>query len=125
LISGVLILVVTFGGAAWGYEETIVSEDGISVGAVTFHGYVPGPKGYNLITPPDQVYRGRISDGQESRLFLPFNVGPARQFHDVVQSLPTGRRYANLLMVEHPYTRFGITKEEQSQIVPTLIRYQE
>jgi hypothetical protein len=99
-----------------------VSEDGISVGAVTFHGYVPGPKGYNLITLPDQVYRGRISDGQESRLFLPFNVGPARQFHDVVQSLPTGRRYANLLNGGTPVYSFrnhqGRTEPDRTDTNP-------
>ena len=33
----------------------------------------------------------------------------------------TGRLYANQ-MVEHPYMRYGITEEAQSQIVPTLIR---
>ena len=34
---------------------------------------------------------------------------------------PIGRLYANE-MVDHPYTRYGITDEVQSQIVPTLIR---
>jgi hypothetical protein len=34
---------------------------------------------------------------------------------------PTGRLYANQ-MVDHPYTRYGITDEAQSQILPTLIR---
>ena len=101
-----------------------MSQGGISVSAVTLHGYVPRPKGYNLITLPDQVYCDRISDGQERRLLLPFDVGPARQFYDVVVSLPTEQRYANQ-MVEQPYTRFGITKEARSQIVPTLIRCQQ
>ena len=36
-------------------------------------------------------------------------------------SAPTGRLYANQ-MVEHPYARYGITDDVQSQIVPTLIR---
>lgn len=34
---------------------------------------------------------------------------------------PAGRLYVNQ-MVEHPYTRYGITDDAQSQIVPTLIR---
>lgn len=34
---------------------------------------------------------------------------------------PVGRLYANQ-MVDHPYTRYAITDEVQSQIVPTLIR---
>jgi hypothetical protein len=38
---------------------------------------------------------------------------------DVKIPAPTGRLYANQ-MVEKPYTRYGITDEAQSQIVPTL-----
>jgi hypothetical protein len=34
---------------------------------------------------------------------------------------PVGRLYVNE-MVDHPYTRFAVTNEVQSQIVPTLIR---
>ena len=34
---------------------------------------------------------------------------------------PTGRLYANE-MVDKPYTRFGITDDAESHIVPTLIR---
>jgi len=40
---------------------------------------------------------------------------------DVKVAAPTGRLYANQ-MVDHPYTRYGITEDAQSQIVPTLIR---
>jgi len=40
---------------------------------------------------------------------------------DINISAPVGRLYANQ-MVEHPYTRFAVTDEAQSQIVPTLIR---
>ena len=40
---------------------------------------------------------------------------------DVKVPAPTGRLYANQ-MVDHPYTRYGITEDAQSQIVPTLIR---
>ncbi|HXH86611.1 hypothetical protein [Petrachloros mirabilis] len=87
LISGVLIVVVTFGEAAWGYEETMVSEGGTLLGAVTLDGQVPKPKGYNLITLPDQVYCGRISDSQGWQPLQPFNVGSAGQFLDVVVSL--------------------------------------
>jgi len=34
---------------------------------------------------------------------------------------PAGRLYANQ-MVDHPHTRYGITENMQSLIVPTLIR---
>jgi hypothetical protein len=40
---------------------------------------------------------------------------------DVNIPAPVGRLYANQ-MVDHPYTRFAVTDEAQSQIVPTLIR---
>jgi hypothetical protein len=40
---------------------------------------------------------------------------------DVNIPAPIGRLYVNQ-MVDHPYTRFAITDEAQSQIVPTLIR---
>jgi hypothetical protein len=40
---------------------------------------------------------------------------------DIRIPAPTGRLYANE-MVDKPYTRFGITDDAQSHIVPTLIR---
>ena len=40
---------------------------------------------------------------------------------DVVVPAPTGRLYVNQ-MVERPYTRYGMTDDVQSRIVPTLIR---
>jgi hypothetical protein len=40
---------------------------------------------------------------------------------DIRIPAPTGRLYANE-MVDKPYTRFGITDDAQSQILPTLIR---
>ena len=87
VVSGILIVIVTFGWSAWGYEKTMLSEGGTLVGAVTLDGQVLKPKGYNLITLPDQVYCGRISNGQGWRLLQPFNVGPAGQFRGVVVSL--------------------------------------
>lgn len=40
---------------------------------------------------------------------------------DVRVPAPSGRLYANE-MVDKPYTRYGITDDAPSQIVPTLIR---
>ena len=54
------------------------------MGTVTLEGKVPKPKGYNLMTLPDQYYCGRISDGQGWRILQPFQVGPAGEFRDVV-----------------------------------------
>ncbi len=80
----VLIAVTTLGTSVWAYEDVAVPDGGLLAGTVTLEGVVPKPKGYNLTTLPDQVYCGRISDGQGWRLLQPFNVGPAGQFRDVV-----------------------------------------
>ena len=37
-----------------------------------------------LTTLPDQIYCGRISDGQGCRILQPFQVGPGGEFRDVV-----------------------------------------
>lgn len=42
------------------------------------------PKGCDLIALPDQIYCGRISDGQGWQLLQPFNADQAGQFRDVV-----------------------------------------
>jgi hypothetical protein len=75
---------IGFGGPAWAYEETVVTDGGSLMGTLSLEGQVPKPKGYNLTTLPDQFYCGRISDGQGWRLLQPFNVGVAGQFRDVV-----------------------------------------
>ena len=70
--------------SAYGYEETTVTEGGTLVGTVKLEGAVPKPKGYNLVTLPDQYYCGRISDGQGWRILQPFQVGPSGEFREVV-----------------------------------------
>jgi hypothetical protein len=69
---------------AWAYEEVAVHDGGSVSGTITLVGDVPKPKGYNLTTLPDQLYCGRISDGQGWRILQPFQVGPTGQFRDVV-----------------------------------------
>jgi carboxypeptidase family protein len=66
------------------YEEITVTDGGTLTGRITLSGVVPKPKGYNLTTLPDQVYCGRISDGQGWRILQPFQVGPAGEFREVV-----------------------------------------
>jgi hypothetical protein len=83
-ISMLVLAVCLFTGAAWAYEEITVLDGGRLIGTVTLDGHIPKPKGYNLTTLPDQVYCGRISDGQGWRLLQPFNVGPTGEFRDVV-----------------------------------------
>ena len=70
--------------SAYAYEEITVIEGGTLVGTVKLEGAVPKPKGYNLVTMPDQYYCGRISDGQGWRILQPFQVGPAGEFREVV-----------------------------------------
>jgi len=84
-IVAVIVAVMTaMSSSTWAYEESSVTDGGQLVGTVGLDGQVPRPKGYNLITLPDQIYCGRISDGQGWRLLQPFNVGSAGQFRDVV-----------------------------------------
>ena len=84
VITAAMLAAIGFGVPAWAYEEIAVTDGGSLSGTLSLEGQVPRPKGYNLITLPDQVYCGRISDGQGWRLLQPFNVGPAGQFRDVV-----------------------------------------
>lgn len=66
------------------YQEISVEQGGTLQGTVTLHGEVPKPKGYNLVSFPDPVYCGRISNGQGWRLLQPFQVGPKGEFQNVV-----------------------------------------
>jgi hypothetical protein len=70
--------------SAFAYEEITVADGGTLKGGVKLEGTVPKPKGYNLVTLPDHLYCGRISDGQGWRILQPFNVGPAAEFREVV-----------------------------------------
>lgn len=81
-IAGLLALVL--GSPAFAYEEITVSDGGTIKGTVTLEGTVPKPKGYNLTTLPDPFYCGRISDGEGWRILQPFNVGPSKEFREVV-----------------------------------------
>lgn len=97
-VIGLLIAVlVCAGGPAWAYDEAPVPNGGTLTGAVKLDGAVPKPKGYNLITLPDPIYCGRISDGQGWRVLQPFNVGPGGEFRDVVvylEGIDKGKPFA-------------------------------
>src|SRR5262245_53640466 len=98
MISTLLLAACLYEGAASAYEEMTVSDGGTVLGTVMLEGQVPKPKGYNLTTLPDQVYCGRISDGQGWRLLQPFNVGPAGEFRDVVvylEGIEKGKSFAS------------------------------
>ena len=78
------LMAACLGSPALAYEEITVSEGGTLMGTVKLEGKVPKPKGYNLVTLPDQYYCGRISDGQGWRILQPFQVGPEDEFREVV-----------------------------------------
>ena len=84
VITVAILAAIGLGMPAWAYDEIAVTDGGSLTGTLFLEGQVPRPKGYNLITLPDQVYCARISDGQGWRLLQPFNVGQAGQFRDVV-----------------------------------------
>jgi hypothetical protein len=84
LISGIIVSFLMSMGHALAYEEITVSDGGTLIGRITLKGEVPKPKGYNLITLPDAVYCGRVSDGRGWRLLQPFSVGAEGSFRDVV-----------------------------------------
>ncbi len=84
-------------GLARGYEEVAVTDGGTLTGTIKLDGKVPSPKGYNLTTLPDQIYCGRISDGQGWRLFQPFDIGEGGVFRQVVvyiKSIERGKPFA-------------------------------
>ena len=96
MVAVLAVLLWTTGAAA--YEEVAVPDGGKLIGTVTFDGTLPRPKGYNLVTLPDQVYCGRISDGRGWRLLQPFNVGPNGEFRDVVvyvEHVEEGKSFAS------------------------------
>lgn len=80
LLGGLLMIA----GTSHAYKEAPVENGGTLTGSVTLDGIVPKPKGYNLVTFPDPIYCGRISDGRGFRLLQPFRVGTAGAFQEVV-----------------------------------------
>jgi len=69
------------------YEELTVTDGGSISGKVTLKGGKPVPRGFNLVTFPDPVYCGRISNGRGFRLLKEFMVAEDRGVKDVVVML--------------------------------------
>jgi len=98
-----LVLTVALGALiacaapAFAYEEITVADGGTLSGTVRLVGEIPKPKGYNLVTFPDPVYCGRISNGTGWRLLQAFNVGSENAFRDVVvliEGIERGKPFA-------------------------------
>lgn len=69
------------------YQEISVTDGGTITGKVTLKGGKPVPRGFNLVTFPDPVYCGRISNGRGFRLLKEFSVSQDSGVKDVVVML--------------------------------------
>ena len=90
-ICGVLLglgfsLAVGVPGAS-AYQEAPVTDGGKIAGTVAIKGGKPVPRGFNLVTFPDPLYCGRISNGDGWRLLKEFTIGQENGVKDVVVML--------------------------------------
>ena len=85
-VGSVLSLGLGVSGAS-AYQEVPVVEGGVFKGKVTLKGGKPVPRGFNLVTFPDPVYCGRISNGHGFRLLKEFTVADDRGAQDVIGML--------------------------------------
>lgn len=84
LIRALIVMLANTAEVTHAYEEIEVRNGGALMGSVSLLGQIPKPKGYNLVTFPDPVYCGRISNGAGWRLLQPFDIGPNGEFQQVV-----------------------------------------
>jgi hypothetical protein len=73
--------------SALAYEEVTVTDGGRITGKVTLKGGKPVPRGFNLVTFPNAVYCGRISNGRGFRLLKEFTVAQDHGVKDVIVML--------------------------------------
>ena len=96
-IGGLLCSVLLAGSSyAYEYEEVTVADGGTLSGTIKLAGDIPKPKGYNLVTFPDPLYCGRISDGRGWRLLQTFHIGAEHAFEDVVvliEGIEKGKKF--------------------------------
>src|SRR6266487_5027210 len=86
-LIGSIAMILVAASASWGYEESPVKDGGMFGGNVTLKGEKPIPRAFNLVTFPDPVYCGRISNGSGWRLLREFTVGENHTVKDVVVML--------------------------------------
>lgn len=73
--------------AALAYQEAPLVDGGRIAGKITLKGSKPVPRGFNLVTFPDPLYCGRISNGTGWRLLKEFTLGEENGVKDVVVTL--------------------------------------
>ncbi len=87
LLLGLVFSLVFGVSGASAYQEAPVTDGGKIAGKVTIKGGKPVPRGFNLVTFPDPVYCGRISNGVGWRLLKEFTIGEDHGVKDVVVML--------------------------------------
>ncbi len=81
--SGILTLLLGL-GSVYSYDVIEVEHGGTIEGTISLDGMVPEPKGFNLITFPDPMYCGRISNGRGWRLLHDFVVSRQGGLKDAI-----------------------------------------
>ncbi|MBX3305614.1 MAG: carboxypeptidase regulatory-like domain-containing protein [Nitrospira sp.] len=71
-------------GSVYSYDVIEVEHGGTIEGTISLDGVVPEPKGFNLITFPDPMYCGRISNGRGWRLLHDFVVSRQGGLKDAI-----------------------------------------
>lgn len=84
LMALMLVASVPMLGPAAAYDVVDVQHGGTIHGTIGLDGPLPEPKGFNLITFPDPVYCGRISNGSGWRLLHDFVVSPQGGLQDAI-----------------------------------------
>ena len=93
--SGILALLLGL-GSVYSYDVIEVEHGGTIEGTISLDGVVPEPKGFNLITFPDPMYCGRISNGRGWRLLHDFVVSRQGGLKDAIvflQGIEAGKPF--------------------------------
>lgn len=85
LVTGFSLLLGASG--AYAYQEVPVTDGGTLTGTVKLGGGKVVPRGFNLVTFPDPIYCGRISNGAGWRLLREFQIDENRGLQNVVVML--------------------------------------
>ena len=87
LLLGLGFSLVVWVSGVSAYQEAPVTDGGRIAGTVAIKGGKPVPRGFNLVTFPDPLYCGRISNGAGWRLLKEFTIGQKNGVKDVVVML--------------------------------------